>query len=99
MSGRGPDMWRQASCCGGDQRVKQIRIGNAIIGLVGLEEILEQLHTANRHPGHAAADELLSRIKAGNYVSRGDEEDYKEALLREYAAYRAARQGESTSHD
>lgn len=99
MSGRGPDMWRQASCCGGDVRVKQIQIGNAIIGLVGLEEILEQLYTANRHPGQAAAEELLARIKARNYVARGDEEDYKVALLREYAAFRAARQGESTSHD
>ncbi len=93
MPGRGPDMWRQASCCGGNERVKQIRIGNAIIGLVGLEEALEQLHARNRQPGPAAADELLARIQASNYVARGDEEDYKAALLREYTAYRAARQG------
>jgi hypothetical protein len=87
-------MWRQSSCCGGDQRVKQIRVGNVIIGLAGLEDALEQLHAANRHLGPAAAEELLARIKARNYVARGDEEDYKAALLREYAAYRAARQGE-----
>lgn len=94
MHGRGPDMWRQSSCCGGDGRVTQIWIGNATVGLVGLEETLEQLYAANRRPGAATANELLARIKARNYVASGDEEEYKAALLREYIAYRAARQEE-----
>lgn len=92
MPGPGPAMWRQSSCCGGDGQVTQIRIGNAIIGLVGLQEVLEQFHAGNREPGPPIGEALLDRIRARNYIARGDDEDYKAALLREYTAYRAARQ-------
>lgn len=93
MLRQGTDERRQVSCCGGDWRVTQIRIGNAIVGLVGLKEIFERLYAANGQPDPEIADSLLAEVKAHNYVAPGDEEDYRAALLREYTAFWAARQG------
>lgn len=91
MPGRGPDMWRQASCCGGGGQEMRIRVGDVIIGLVGLQDAMAMLYDENREPGPEAADELLAIITARNYVSRSAEERYKDALLREYTAYWAER--------
>ena len=87
MPGPGPAMWRQSGCCGGDVRVKQIQIGNAIVGLVGLDEAFQQLRALGRPPGPAAAAELLAMIQTRNYVPRSAEGEYKDALLREYTAF------------
>jgi hypothetical protein len=94
MSGQRSTRRGQAPCCGGDWRVKQIQIGGVTVGIVGLREVLDQLHRLDRSPGPEAAEELLTMVKTRNWVARDSEEDYKEALLREYASYRAARQRE-----
>jgi hypothetical protein len=93
MPGRGPATWRQASCCGGDWQVKQIQIRGVPVGIVGLAEALEQVRGLGYPPGPEAAEELLSMIKTQNYVARGSEEDYGQALLREYSAYYEAQAG------
>ena len=93
MPGPGPARWQQSGCCGGDARVKQIQIGNAVVGLVGLEEALQQLHDLGRPPGPAAAAELLHMIETRNYVPRSARDDYQAALLREYEAYGVVRAG------
>ncbi|MBU0494811.1 MAG: hypothetical protein KKA73_27475 [Chloroflexi bacterium] len=80
-----------AGCCGGDVRVKQIQVGGATVGLLGLEEVLQQLYVMRCPPGPATADELLALIAARNYVPRAAESEYKAALLREYTAYWTAR--------
>jgi hypothetical protein len=95
MSGQKPIARGQSSCCGGDWRVKQIMIGGVTVGIIGLTEVLEQVYRLGRPPGPEAAEELLAMIKTRNYVYRGGEEEYKEALLREYTAYWAARAGAS----
>lgn len=77
--------------CGLRTPVKQIRIGNGIVGLVGLDEILQQLHLLDRPPDAKTADELLAMVKERNYVPPRLIEDYKAALLREYTAYRATK--------
>lgn len=87
MAGQRPINSSQSSCCGGDWRVKQIMIGGVIVGIMGLTEVLEQLYRLGRPPGPEAGEELLAMIKTRNYVYRGGEEEYKEALLREYTTY------------
>ncbi len=93
MPGRGPEMWRQSCSCNMDARVRQILIGNVIVGIVELDDALKQLHLLGRPPGPEAAEELLATIRTHNYVYRGDEEEYKAALLREYTAYWETRRG------
>ncbi len=89
MAGRGPALWRQSGCCGGD--IARIEIQGSPIGLVGLREALEQVYILGRRPDAAVADELLAMIKLRNYVAPAAEEAYKAALLREYISYHAKR--------
>lgn len=93
MRGRGSARGSQASCCGGDWRVTKIQIGGVTIGIMGLREVLEQVYRLGRQPGPEAAEELLAMVKAQNWVERNSEQDYKDALLREYAAYCEAKAG------
>lgn len=92
MPGPGPDMWRQAGCCGGqDAQVKQINVGGVLVGLAGLDTIFEQLYVLGKRPEGAVGDELLAMVEARNYVPRSAEDKYKEALLREYGSFCAAK--------
>ena len=86
-------MWRQSCTCNLDARARQIQIGDGIVGIVGLDDALEQLCSLGRVPGPEAAEELLAAAKGRNYVPRGDEERYRAALLREYAAYWETKSG------
>jgi hypothetical protein len=92
-------MWRQSGCCGGDRRVRQIQIAGVPVGIVGLGEALEQVQGLGYPPGPEAAEELLSIVKTLNYVARGSEEDYRQALLREYTAHGRAKAGPAQQED
>ncbi len=93
MGQQGSAIGRQSGCCGGDWRVKQIRIGGVTVGIVGLTKVLEQVYRLGREPGPETAEELLAMVKTQNWVERSLQESYKEALLREYTAYWEAKAG------
>ncbi len=97
MPGRGPMMWRMASCCGSSDEVTQVDIrGNGMtIGITGLRAAFEQLYALGLGPDDSIQDELLAMIQAHNYVPRSAEEAYKAALLREYADFCAEKGHES----
>ncbi|MGC8837827.1 MAG: hypothetical protein ACP5UM_05370 [Anaerolineae bacterium] len=89
--------WRTAGCCQGATDVTQVDIrgDGRTVGLVGLEAAFEQLYALGFGPDDAlVADELLTLVKARNYVPRAAEEAYKVALLREYAAFCARKDRE-----
>ena len=54
--------------------------------LLGLPLIFQQFRERARAP-EAAADELLETVKIYNAVPPGDEEEYRAAIVREYAAF------------
>jgi hypothetical protein len=88
-------MLRTAGCCGGsDAEVTQVAIDDRglTMGIVGLEQVFEQLHTMERKPEAGVRDELLAMVKTRNYVPPSAEERYKTALLREYAAFCASKE-------
>jgi hypothetical protein len=87
MHGQEPTMGGQPRCCGGNWLVRQIQIGEAPVGLVGLDDALRQLFSSGRLPGPEVSEVLLAAMRARNYVARGDEDNYRAALLREYTAY------------
>ena len=87
-------MWRTAGCYGGGGQVTRITVGEKgyTVGIVGLRRIFEQLGAMGRAPEEDTADELLAMVKTHNYVPSSAEEEYRTALLHEYAAFQASRE-------
>jgi hypothetical protein len=83
-------MWRQSQCCGG-QREEIVQVDlfgdGRIVGLVALNQIFEQLYALGRPPDTSAQDELLKMVAAKNYIPTKAEDEYRVALLREYARF------------
>lgn len=79
----------QKACCSGGPppRVRKIVVGQAIVGLVGLDDALEQLYLMERKPGPETAAELVEMLALHNYIPPAARPLYEEALLREYADY------------
>ena len=89
-------MWpRIGSCCGGDAAVTRVVLDERgiSVGVVGLKQIFEQLYVMGRKPEAEVVEELLAMVKTRNYVAPSVQEQYKTALLREYAAFYVSREG------
>jgi len=59
------------------------------VGIVGLEMALERVRQRGLEDELAIKEELLREISSNNYIPGGYEEEYKEALYREYKAFLA----------
>jgi len=71
-----------------DLSYRMVKIGNAPAGLLGLEELFNELHQSGCSPEDSStADKLISGVRKHNFVPRPALEDYKEGLLREYHYY------------
>ncbi len=65
-----------------------IEVADFEAGLVGLDEALRSVYLSGIDDHARIQQDLLKWIKEfGNYISPSRENDYKEALLREYKAY------------
>ena len=62
-------------------------IGTHAIGLVGVQEIFEELYAAGKPPDSATAEILIQQTNRENYIPPGSRIDYGEALLREYESF------------
>ena len=77
------------SCCG-RPLATIIKVGDFEAGISRLEETLRRVYAAGIDDEERIKSELLRWVKEfGNYISLGTEEEYKEALLREYKKYAA----------
>jgi len=82
-------------CCA-NPIVKIIKVGDIDTGLIGLENAFLNVYISGVDDEEQLKRELLMWIKKfGNYVSRSREDDYKEALLREYKKFCADLQHEA----
>jgi uncharacterized metal-binding protein len=78
----------EATCsCGSGVPVKVLTIDGAVVEIVALPLIYRQLRDAGRGPGESAGHELLEAVKIYNTVPPEAEASYREALLRDYAAF------------
>lgn len=68
--------------------VRQIMVGGAKVGLVGLDRILEQVRAESLDSHGVIAERLLELVRQGNYVAPSKVEDYKLALLAEFRRFR-----------
>lgn len=84
----GPDMWRNAQCsCRQNDEIVQLLLGDEIIGLVGLNQIFEQLYILGRAPDASVEEELVKMVATRNYVPSKAEAEYATGLLREYRKF------------
>lgn len=64
-----------------------VLIGNQLIGLVGLDEIFEELYKSNLKPDEKIKARLIDSARKENYIPPKQEGIYSESLLREYSLY------------
>ena len=73
-------------CCAAEalRRIRQIPINGIMTGITMLDESITDVREQN--PGNDAAirDSLMKKIKIYNYVPKGVEEAYAQALMEEF---------------
>lgn len=72
---------------------RMILVGRFPVNLMRLDEIFEELYWKRKTPSDDLKGVLLAKIKAQNYVPPKAEEEYAEAILREYRKFCRAKKG------
>ncbi|WAI00200.1 hypothetical protein [Methanogenium organophilum] len=79
-------MNRGKPCCEAEamRRIRQISVGDTVVGLSMLEQIFEDVAGADLSPDTIIRSELLRQVKIYNYVPKPAEEAYADAVFAEY---------------
>lgn len=81
------------ACCGARiPGLNMIEIGGRLTGLIGLDNVLEEIYGSGVRPEELDGEEIVQKIAESNYVAPTVRHEYREALLREYRAFYEARQ-------
>lgn len=67
--------------------VRQISIGGFTVGIIGLEEIFNEVKSSGETDEARLKDLIFEKVKARNYIAPGQEKDYREDLFDEYKVY------------
>ncbi|MGB9721505.1 MAG: thioredoxin family protein [bacterium] len=67
--------------------IKQITVRGNQVGIIGLDEIFQSAKQAQITDEKTLKDFLLQKAKEQNYIPSSIEEDYKNALYREYRRF------------
>ena len=87
------------SCCA-KPVTRIIKVADVEAGLLGLDQALRNVYVSGISNEEEIKQELLRWIRDfGNYVSPSRENDYKQALLREYKIYVVSLQREARQED
>ncbi|NIM96962.1 MAG: hypothetical protein GTO24_02400 [candidate division Zixibacteria bacterium] len=76
-------------------KTKLVTIEGKQIGIVGLEEVLEDFSQAGRKPDEDVKHDLLKRLRELNYIPASKEEVYGSAFLDEYKKFRHRKDGKA----
>ena len=91
-AGPQPSEAKVATCsCGSGLAVNKVLIAGETVGLQALPLIFQHFREKGRAPEDAGED-LLQTVKIYNYVPPEAEANYREAILREYAAFCARKE-------
>jgi small redox-active disulfide protein 2 len=68
--------------------VTQIRIENSPVGIIGLKAVMENMaEEYGERPDRVVREELLNRLRKGNYIPGKVKENYAKAFLREFKKF------------
>jgi small redox-active disulfide protein 2 len=68
--------------------VRQIRVAGVKVGIAGLDQVLERVAGESIDTDEETAGRLLDLVRQTNYVRPRNEQEYRQALLREFKRYR-----------
>ena len=73
-------------CCMADaaRKVKKLDIGGILVGISQLDQVIQEVIELRLEDEKKIKRELLYRVKIYNYVSSNVEDDYTNALYKEY---------------
>lgn len=69
------------------ENIKQLKLKTGPVGVVGLPELLEEARSRSFSGDDELKNFLLEGIKARNFVAPGSQDEYREALFREYKKF------------
>lgn len=67
--------------------VRRIGIGGITVGIIGLDEIFNEVKSSGETDEARLKDMIFEKVKAGNYIAPGQEKDYREDLFDEYKVF------------
>ena len=71
-----------------EDAITQIRIGNALIGIVGLKAALTEVaERFGERPDQEITEELINRLDRRNYIPEKAKQEYEKAFLREFKKF------------
>jgi hypothetical protein len=73
-------------CCAADalRRIRQVKIHGIMTGITMLDECIAEVRAQNYGSETEIRAALLKKIRIYNYVPKGVEEEYAQALIEEY---------------
>jgi hypothetical protein len=75
----------ECACCDPNApKATLLNVGNSIIGVLGLKEIMQEVSQLGVSDRGKLKLELMSRFRKRNYLPGGAEAEYENALLQEY---------------
>ena len=78
--------------------VTKVMIGGNPVGIIGLEEIFDEVKSEGLADTERIKDLILVKVKTGNYVPRILEHAYREDLYEEYRAFIGEIKGRQVNH-
>jgi uncharacterized metal-binding protein len=77
-----------ASCaCGSGIPVQEVWVDGKAVTFIALPLIFERFHQEGKPPEEGITEELMEAVKIYTPIAEGEEEAYKEAVMREYALF------------
>jgi hypothetical protein len=73
-------------CCAADalSRIRQVKINGIMTGITMLDECIAEVRVQNYGSETEIRTALLKKIRIYNYIPKGVEEEYAQALIEEY---------------
>jgi len=71
-----------------EDEITQVKVGRHRMGIIGLKHVLEAL--SQEHDDRSDSEvsaELIRRLSKFNYIPKNNQDDYKQAFLREFKKY------------
>lgn len=80
-------MVEEKPCCAASavKKIRKIMIDGQEIGIAQLDEILTKVSAMNLGSEEAIGQALMKQVRVHNYVPRSKEQEYRNAIMNEYA--------------